>query len=563
MPQIIQTKLTASQPSAEPWIAVAEDGATLELTVPPGRELVDAALTIQLPDDAQTQDLLAGAAVATSNGPGPWPAGPVTWVSVDWRARRGLVSLELTLKVPPKDPAPPPPPTHLRLRVSDGGPWVLATPVALIALPAPAANATTVTATLQLPGLAAARVLVELVRAGAAPPLGPEDYALQPAAIAALKLLGSRRPPTLTVSVAPATIVHHEAAPLPPSATLTVRGPLLAGLRAALPGRAGGTAQIVLRSPAPAILAGLSLTLASRAERTLWRAKAGPAAASERLDLALAPAQETVAVVDLADHPTRLAARARATLRPELPPTIPTPDVPSRHAHRCGPDSALAQGYTFAAAGALVGVDLLLAVRTPELRGKLSIYLDERGAPAEVPLASLELALLDAVDPSAAPRWRSLDLPEPVILAAESKVWLALELTTGEALWALAPRPADPAVLAPLRRDRGEPWVARTMTFDAGPQTPWAASRPRLRNDGPPPPIAVSLRRSGKTVALAVGPDGRVVADAAALAPLVQGPADAPLELVVVSPCAGRVQLDELRVLLPPQRETTPFPPKP
>ena len=559
MGQNITTKLTPANvpPGADASIAVAEDGATLELVLPAGRELVDAALTVQLPDDTTPLDLLAGATVATSTGPGAWADKPVSWISVDWRTRRGLVSLELKLDAAATA-------THLRLRVSDGGPWMLATPVALVPIVAATPPALGFTALVQLPGLAAARVLLELTKKIGVP-LGPEDYVLQDSKVTGLALRGSRRPPALTVSVAPATVVHHEPALLPPAAALTLRGPLLAALRTALPGHAGGAAQIVLRSPAPAVLQSLKLALATRNELSLWREKVAPPrvakAPTPALDLTLVPGRETVAVVDLDAHPTRFSARVRAALRPELPQTIPAPTA-TRFAHRCTPDAALAQGFVFTDAGALIGVDLLLTSRGPELRGRVAVHRDDHDAPAEPPLAALELVETAPQD-SPDPAWRSLDFPDPVPFPAGALVWLSLTVTAGEALWSLAQRPDATPVDRLLHRDRGESWVARAMTFPAGPQTPWASSRPRLLNDGTPLPLELLLRRGDKTVPLTAEPDGRVAADLTALAPLLTGPATTPLELVVKSLCAGRVQLTDLRVELPPQTYDVSFPPKP
>ena len=88
---------------------------------------------------------------------------------------------------------------------------------------------------------------------------------------------------------------------------------------------------------------------------------------------------------------------------------------------------------------------------------------------------------------------------------------------------------------------------------------PWALTRPRLRNDGPPLPLALTLRRGDKSIAVDVAADGWLRLAADALAPLNLGPADAALALIVRSPSAGRVLLRELQIDLPPQSSSWSF----
>jgi hypothetical protein len=546
MPQPITTKLTRGGQvlPAGPPIPIADDGTSLEIAVPAGLELSDAKLVVQVPDDSAPIDLLAGAAVTVSNGALAWPdAGTLSWVSFDWRARRALVRLDIKVTSTA---------THLRIRTSDGGPWMLAAPVSL----APFTNNV---ASLLLPGLAASRVMLELVRKPGSP-LSPEDYTPETGVINTLTLTGSRRPPALTVSVGPRTVVRHEPNLLPPAATLTLREPLLAALRTALPGRSGGATQIVLRSPVLAALQRLELTLSGRPEVDRFR---GDRAA---LELTLEPDREQVATIDLGVKSiTAFSLRVRPDLRPELPSPVPPPANPPAYAHRCSPDSALAQSFVFAGPGQLVGVDLLLAVRSPTLTGRISIHADEHGAPAEPPLATLKLEL-SASDPPGVlrtHRWSSFDLPAPVAVAPDVPLWLSLIVDAGEALWALDARPAATPARALLRRDRAAAWVARDMSFPTGPQIVWAVARPRLRNDGPPLAPALTLRRQGKTLTLLADAAGRVRVDAAALAPLDATDPAAPLELVIRSPGAGRALLDDLHVELPAQTTVWPYPPPP
>jgi hypothetical protein len=522
-----------------PVVPIADDGTTIELTLPAGTELGAANLQIQVPDDSDPQDLRAASTIVSSAG--AWtPATDLTWLSLDWGARRGLVKLTVTF--PDKTG-----PTHLRLRIADAGPWILATPAALVERAKDA-----VSISVQLPGLAASRILIEPVNKPAAPN-SPEDYVPVICKFSAVALTGARRPPTLTVSVAPAAVVHHEASLLPPAATLNLREPLLAALRKQLPGRDGGTAQIVVRSSAPAELRKLALTLGVRRSVTRWKD------AGAELALAVRAGVDAVAIAAIDAHPQQFAVRILSELRPELPPPVPPLPAQIAYAHRCSPESTLAQSFHFVDGGALVGLDLWLAARSKTVRGELRLFADERGSPAATPLASFPLALDEpAAGIKSAYAWRSFDLREALVLAPGAVLWAALELGEGEAFWALAQNPGSP-VGPLLRRERAESWVPRNMTFGTGPSMPWALTRPRLRNDGPPLPLALTLRRGDKSIAVDVAADGWLRLAADALAPLNLGPADAALALIVRSPSAGRVLLRELQIDLPPQSSSWSF----
>lgn len=519
-----------------PVVPVADDGTAIELTLPAGSELAAANLQVQLPDDSDPLDLRAAATLVTSAG--AWaPTTELTWLSLDWGARRALVKLTVTLVAATA--------THLRIRLADAGPWILATPTAIVAF-------TGTGVSVQLPGLAGARLLLEPVNKPAVVN-SPEDYTPATSKISAVTLTGARRPPTLTVSVAPGTVVHHEANLLPPAASLNLRESLLTALRKQLPGQSGGAAQIVLRSPAASDLRKLVLTLGVRRSVTRWKDGAS------ELTLAVKAGVEASAVAPVDAHPQRLAVQVRATLRPELPISVPPPPAQVGFSHRCSPDSALAQSLRFPGGGALVGLDLWLAARTPVVRGELRLCADEHGSPAATPLAVLPLAL---DDPAAGIRgafaWASFELPAPLVLAADTPVWALLELAEGEAMWALAQAPGAP-VGPLLRRERAESWVPRDMTFGTGPQAPWAVTRPRLRNDGPSPPLELSLRRGAAVLAVAVDADGWLRLAADALAPLNLGAVDAPLVLVVRSPSAGQVLVRALQIDLPPQSSSWSF----
>lgn len=517
-----------------PPIFVGSDGTTVALTVPAGLEIVDATLSLRMIDDSAPVELTAGAQIASDVGAGaPASTQAVRWVSYDWGARRGLVLLKVTF-------ADPGGATHVRLRLSDGGPWSLANPGPLIPIANKIAEA-------RLPGLTASRVMFEPVteKAGA---YTPEDHPAATAAkVQAVSVTGAQRPPALTVTVGDA-IVHHEAALLPSSARVVVREALLAALRERAPGHAGGTAAIRLTAPVESALQRIDLALRTREVETHFRGGTQVVAGDVEAGGAL------VGRVDLARVPTRVRARVRADLSGEY--RVPA-GTTSGHAHRCTPDSALAQPFRRAHDHELVGVDLLLGPRTPALTAVVSLHADDRGAPAPAPFAAADLELADqpgaGVAPS--PRFVAVDLPAPA-LPPTATFWLALTPSAGEVLWFLggvaggAPPPA--------RRERGEPWVPRDMPYGTGPKSLVALADLRLRRTAPPDPPTVRLRWQAEGP-LVPAPGGRLDAAGAALPPAPNPPTAAPLELVATSSFAGRLELDELAIDLPEQAATLTF----
>jgi hypothetical protein len=517
-------------------IPVGVDGTTVALTVPPGLEIVDAALTIRLPDDSAPLELTTGALVASDLGAGaPTSAQAVQWVSYEWGVRRGLVRIKLTF-------ADAGAATHVRLRLSDGGPWLLASPGPLLPITNKIAEA-------QVPGLSASRVMFEPVTFRPTA-LTPEDHPLaQNARLQAVSVAGARRPPALTVAVGDA-IVHHEAALLPPGARVVVREALLAALRERVPGHAGGAAAIRLTAPADSAVQRIDLALRTREVETGFRG-GGPRVAAD-----VAPGGELVGQVDVALAPTRVRARVRAELRGEY--RIPAAAT-TGHAHRCTPDSALAQAFVRRSDDALIGVDLLLGPRTAALAGRVSFHADDRGTPAAAPFAAVDVDLADLPGAGVAPQPRlvPLDLPEPA-LPPTPIFWVALALTAGEALWFLADASTDLGAPPLARRERGEPWVLRDMPFGTGPKRLVALAELRLRRAAPPDPPTLRLRwlAAGPPVA---SPGGRLDASGPDLPPAPDSPTEAPLELVATCPFAGRVELDELAVFLPEQAATLTF----
>lgn len=528
-------------PPGQP-VPVGVDGTTVALTVPAGLELVDAALTITMPDDSAPIELTAGAVVTSELGPGIPPADKdVKWVSVEWGARRGLVKLKLVLLTAA---------TAVRLRLSDGGPWLLASPGPL--LPLTVAGNTKV-AEVQLPGLSASRVMFEPVTTKVSA-LGPEDHDPTGAKLQSVSVTGARRPPALTVTVGDA-IVHHEAALLPAGGRVVVREALLAALRERAPGHAGGSAAIRLTAPAESAIQKIGLSLRTREVVTRFRGAAAQVAAD------VEPGGVLVGQVDLAVAPTRVRVRVRADLRGEYRVAAA---APSGHAHRCTPDSALAQPFVHRHDDELVGVDLLLGPRTAALAGRVGFHADDRGTPAAAPFAAVDLDLTDQDGVGVAPTARpvALDLPRPV-RPPTPIFWVTLAPTAGEVLWFLGEAAPAPSDVPPLsRRERGEPWVPRDMPFGTGPKKLVALADLRLRRSAAPRPPELHLRWKDGAPPQPLGeplptPDGRLDASGPQLPPR---PQDA-TELRFIADCefAGRVELAELAADLPEHTENLTF----
>lgn len=531
--------LRGGQPVPAGPIPIGPEGTALRLHVPAGWELTDAELRLTLPGDDPTIDLLAGALVATDRG--ALGDQPVRWISLDWRHRRPLVRLGVTL-------APGADATHLRVRLSDGGPWILASPGPLIELKT---EGNVRTADVLLPGLAASRVLLELVTK-APTALSPEDHPFAAAsAVAALALAGGRRPPALSVRCGE-DLLRHEPALLPPGVAVDV--PLFAALRDRLSGADGGVVDLLLEAPAESALQRVELALRARpivsafqgAELDGAELPPGPALRAE------VPAGGVLSArLGLVAAPTRVSLRARGHARDLYRLPVPAFPAAPRRGHRCTSTSALAQRVDLPPGEDLVGVDLCLGPRRPRLRGVVGVHLDDAGAPREPPVAAVQLDLADlpGAGVAPAPLRVALDLPAPAPLPG-GRCWISLTLAEGEAIWFFGQGP--PGASPPLRRERAEPWVPRDMSFATGIATPWACVEPRLRRGRPPEAPRFALAWASE-VPFVPDPSGRAELAGAALPAAPDPPTDAPLRVLARCSFAARVELDELAAELPEQ----------
>jgi hypothetical protein len=510
-------------------------GLAVVLDVPPDLELVRALLTLQAPGDDVTVDLVPGATLATSLGPGPLPANTaIDWLSLDWGTRRPLTSLQIKSTETHKEG---------RLNIAEAGPW----------FPPTLGNTVTVGGNGQaLPGIMASRLLVEFFTPPANPM--PPDPTKKTVAtkVSELVVKAAARPPDLTALIEPEALFFHHPMPLQPLQELTLREELRAALQRAWPAQLrGGPVTLTLRSSGPAMLRKLLLTLDTAAVFQRW------STGGDSLSFSLPTNGEYIGSVNVPpDRPLR---EVRFLVRYQ-------PAQPSL-AHRCGSGYAAAQAFAPPqGSGTLVGIDLHLRPLTRSVQGTLALFPDAYGRPGNVPLGSaVELSLEERNAPPWAARWVSLELPEPLVLEEKAPWWAVLTITQGGVLWSLGDMAAAPGSggLLPCgsfyRSEDTGPWLERVVPSTGGTsRLPWAYSRPRLRASAaePPSPLQVLLRWGSRELGVTPDAEGRVSLDERALAALTPPGAPPkgappPLMVVVRTRAAGELTLSGLRVTSP------------
>jgi hypothetical protein len=513
--------------------AVGPAGLTVELDVPPGLTLDRAALAAQAPGDAETLPL-QGATLATSDGKSALGR-DVGWLSLDWGARRPLASVTVRSGADQN--------LRGRLKVAEGGPWFPPLPIDRCAL-----NGET-----RLPGVAATRLLIEVVNGDTPTTAKIEDVLLRVAA----------RPPDLEAAVDPEPSFFRHPVLLGANEELVLRDDLTGALRRAWPA-AGGKVTVTLRSTAEARLRVTRLTLHTRAVQRAFHPGA-PA-----VTLAVAPGGSALARADVPEGPlAAMAFTVRARARRETVPLRPTPRVDPLVAHHAGAGFEAAQAFAARDPAALLaGIDLFLRALTPAVRATVSIHPDASGRPADAPFprALAELVLAEPGSAPFAPRWTEVTLPAAAAVA-DRVFWAVLRVAEGEALWPLGKVPdADPAAPAAPRgalwRARGDTaWRERAAppSYVALIDPPWAYARPRFQCDAPAPAPQITLRWGKTELSAPVGPGGRVALDAAALRALsrpAQG--DQLLGVWVSAAVAAEITLSDLTIEVPGEQETRP-----
>jgi hypothetical protein len=532
------TASTGAVVAANAVIPVDPTGAALTFEVPADSELVAAALTLVAPGDDRTIDLLAGpsaATLASSQGPGAPPRDlAVAWFTADWRTRRPLSALSVTV-------AGNTPGLVGILKLAEDGPWYPPSPGRLL-----------LGQNQRLPGLLATRLMVEFMTE-AADKLTPAS-----AIVTAVGLQAAARPSDLTLAHDHAPFASR-AEPFDPREAWTVDRELLAVLQDSL-GDRGGPAEIRLRSREPGLLQRLSLAL----ERVPQVRRFTADAPELRLEI---PADGLArAPIDLpADAQlTSLAFTARADLAHERPAVPVDNDPPGPHAHRVDPARSAAQSFTHAPGAALAGLDLHLRPLAAVVQCTATIHADQFGEPAAAPLATAPLSRVFTTDPPWPSAWWRLDLPAPLALP-DGPWWVCLSVARGDLLWHLDVRPPIDAPGAPQPRSArhrhgADAWLVREVP-GPGPVrqqvVPWARTRVRLALDPatPPPPPTLRLQWRGKTIDLTPDAAGRVTLGPDQLAEFSAEP-PGPLAILVATTVAGTVTLGDLHIRLAPVRDT-------
>jgi hypothetical protein len=532
------TASTGAVLAASAVIPVDPVGAVLAFEVPADSELVAAALTLVAPGDDRSIDLLAGpsaATLASSQGPGAPPRDlAVAWFTADWRTRRPLSALSVTV-------AGNTPGLVGIIKLAEDGPWYPPSPGRL-----------TLGQNQRLPALLATRLMIEFMTE-AADKLTPAS-----AIVTAFGLQAAARPGDLTLAQG-ATLFASHALPFDPREAWTVDRELLAVLQDSL-GDRGGPASIRLRSAEPGLLQRLTLAI-----DRIPRLRRFTADAPEvRLDL---PADgHARAAIDLpADAQlTSIAFTARADLAHERPAVPVDNDPPGPHAHRVDPARSAAQCFTHAPGAALVGLDLHLRPLAGVVQCTAAIHADQFGEPAAAPLATIALGRVFPTDPPWPSEWWRFDLPEPLALP-DGPWWVALAVTRGDLLWHLDVRPPPDAPGAPQPRSARhrhgvDAWLVREVP-GPGPVrqlvVPWARTRVRLAVDpaAPPPAPTLRLQWRGKTIDLTPDADGRISLGPDQLAEFAGQP-PGPLAILVATTVAGAVTLGDLHIRLAQVRDT-------
>lgn len=544
-----------AKPPTTAVVPVDSAGLVLALDVPAGVALSRAALTVQAPGDDLTVDLTPVAALTTNLGKSTLGTDKVQWLSLDWNARRPLMSLELQPKSTTQKG---------RLSVAEGGPWYPPTP----------SDTVPIGSVVPLPGLFASRLLVEFVDAASTTPVGTPKT-LVDTALTSVAVRAAARPPDLSAMLGTGSLFFHQAMPLLPRQELVLGDALSSALQRAWPPELrGGALNVTLRSSGLGMLERVQLTLDTLAVVQTWSGGEGV--------LSLPVATDGQAAGLVAVPPDRALSEVRFAVRyqpkDERLPLAPQPPETPPLSHRCGSGYSAAQAFsTSGPEEALVGLDLHVRPLTRSVKATLSLYADVHDRPGDVPLmaAAVELVLEEKGPPPWKARWVSFEPLKPVALPSATW-WAVLTVTEGDLLWSLSPPLTGSAAAQPLvpgialyRSEAAGPWLARDTSLSAGQATgtSWAYARPRLRATASAPPPAPEVRLRWGTRVLDVSPseDGSVALDAKALAALTPpgGTGSAPpLEVLVRSRVAGVVTLSGLRVTSPRSETYALFPRK-
>ncbi|HVE82134.1 MAG TPA: hypothetical protein VND93_04780, partial [Myxococcales bacterium] len=468
-------------PAGAPAVGTTQDipGRGLPLIVrwpraaPARLELIQAKLTLGAPAGVTA---LAGGdpALAVVTNLGPLTAGwtdeqakDVTWLTVDWGARRALVSIKVTTTW---SDATKEDPTLARLRISDGGPWFPPLPIDTIPF----------NKDVPLPDLVASRLMIEIVRRDAAGVLQPAANRLK-----ALALSLAGQPYDLSVAVGEARPLYQRSGRLLAGQQAVVESGLLEALNAAAP-KDGAAADVSLWIR-DSLQGRVAIAAAQLSAATVISALDAPVLDGLPLDWdGQAVGRVTLGTGAKLDE---LRLTPAPDLRPErllVAPAASASATPPAFGHLVDPEHSAAQGFP-APSAAVTGVDVLLRPTRSTVAGTLALHPDEGGRPAAAPFTGVSVPFQIDTGTAAAPwpaRWLTLQPRKP--LAISGAWWLVISVESGEAIWPLsgdAPRVEGAALPAPLHRLGAGAWSA----WEPPPAAAWAHCRVRVADASPPP----------------------------------------------------------------------------
>ncbi|NTX06916.1 hypothetical protein [Myxococcus sp. CA040A] len=555
---------TATPPTAA-QIPVDTAGLVVALDVPAGVALVRAALTVRAPSDDVTVNLSPTATLATSEGQTALdPAQPITWLSLDWGARRPLSSVDVRLPASPTQTE-----KKGRLSVAEGGAWYPPTPSDTVSVNA--------VAPAPLPGILASRLLVEFVEASSAPPPVGTPKTLAATQVASIALRAPARPPdlTATVGVGAGALFFHHALPLLPRQELVLEDALSDALQRAWPvDLKSGAVAVALRSSGLGMFDRVQLVMDTLEVIQRW----SDGAESQTLVVNTDSSVSARVTVPRDRALSEVRFHVQHQLRDEDLPLAPRPPSMPALSHHCGSGYSAAQAFRATrATGPLAALDLHLRPLTRRVVGTLAFHADVHDRPDDAPLAGGSIPLLLEQEGSApwASRWVAFTPGKPLELGT-GPWWAVLTVDEGDVLWSLtdhAETAPTPGALTPgtalHRTEAMGPWLPRENGLpgeEEDAEALWACSRPRLRplTAVPPLPPRLQLRWGTKVLDVTAREDGSVALDAKALATLTPPGGTGsppPLEVLVQSRVAGDITLSGLQVVIP-QRETYPLFPR-
>lgn len=547
---------TATPPTAA-QVPVDTAGLVVALDVPAGVALVRAALSVRAPSDDVTVNVTPTATLATSNGQTVLdPGQAITWLSLDWGARRPLSSVDVRLPASPTQTE-----KKGRLSVAEGGAWYPPTPSDTVAVNAAA----------PLPGILASRLLVEFVEASSSPPPVGTPKTLAATQVASITLRAPARPPdlTATVGVGAGSLFFHHALPLLPRQELVLEDALSDALQRAWPAELkSGAVAVALRSSGLGMFDRVQLVLDTLEVIQRW--SDGAESQTLAVDTDGGVSARVTVPGDRALSEVRF--RVQHQLHDEDLPLAPRPPSVPALSHHCGSGYSAAQAFRATrATGPLAALDLHLRPLSRRVVGTLAFHADVHDRPDDAPLAGASIPLLLEQEGPApwGSRWVAFTPGKPLALGT-GPWWAVLTVDEGDVLWSLtdhAESAPTPGALTPgtalHRTEAMGPWLPRENGLpgtEEDAEALWGCARPRLRplTTAPPPP-RLQLRWGAKVLDVTAGSDGTVALDAKALASLTPPGGSTgsppPLEVLVQSRVAGDIILSGLQVVIP-RRDT-------